>query len=100
VSLSEDEKSRLGEIEAHTRATDPGFVRRLSLADVHRRHRRMIVTLWCLLFLGTSLLANGLTAADGLISLGMVAAAFGGALTIWSGVMVVRHRAWRSSRPH
>ncbi len=95
MSLSEDERSRLGEIEAHTRATDPGFARRLNLADAHRRHQRMIVTVWCLLFLGLSMLANGLTAAEGLISLGNVVALFGGVLTAWSGVMVIRHRAWR-----
>ena len=96
MSLSEDEKNRLGEIEAHVRATDPGFVRRLSVAEVHRRHRRTIVTLWCLLFLGISLLTNGLTAAAGLISLGSLAAVFGGGLTVWSTVMVVRYKAWRS----
>ena len=100
MSLSEDEKGRLGEIEAHVRATDPGFARRLDLADLHRRHRRTIVTLWCLLFVGVAMLANGLTAAQGLISLGMLAAVFGGALTAWSTVMVVRYKAWRGSHPH
>lgn len=100
VSLSEDEKSRLGEIEAHVRATDPAFVRRLDLGLAHRRQGRSIITLWCLLFLGLSMLANGLTAAQGLISLGMLAALVGGGLTIWSTVMVVRCRAWRSRPPH
>ncbi len=99
MSLSEDERSRLGEIEAHTKATDPAFARRLNLADARRRHRRSIVTLWCLLFVGVSLLANGTTAANGVISLGTVAALFGGALTIWSVVMIVRHRAWRGNGP-
>lgn len=98
MSLSEDERSRLGEIEAHARATDPAFVRRLDLANAHHRHRRMIITLWCLLFVGVSMLANGLTSAQGLISLGNVVALFGGALTVWSTVMVIRHRAWRPSR--
>ncbi|HEY5882177.1 MAG TPA: DUF3040 domain-containing protein [Nakamurella sp.] len=99
MSLSEDEKFRLGEIEAHVRATDPRFVRRLSIADLRRRQRRFIVTLWCLLFLGISMFANGLTAAKGLISLGMLTAVFGGALTAWSIVMVVRFKAWRT-QPH
>src|SRR5690349_13545607 len=100
VSLSEDEKSRLGEIEAHVRATDPGFVRRLDLALAHRRQGRTIVILWCLLFLGVSMLANGLTAAQGVISLGMLVAIIGSGLTIWSTVMVIRCRAWRSRPPH
>lgn len=95
MSLSEDEQSRLGEIEAHARATDPGFARRLNLADARRRHRHLIVILWCLLFVGSSMLANGLTAANGLISMGNVVAVFGGGLMIWSTVMVIRHRAWR-----
>ncbi len=100
MSLSEDEKSRLGEIEAHVRATDPGFVRRLDLTLAHRRQGRTIVILWCLLFLGVSMLANGLTAAQGVISLGMLVAIIGGGLTSWSTVMVIRCRAWRSRPPH
>ena len=96
MSLSEDEKFRLGEIEAHARATDPRFVRRLSITDLRRRQRRLIVTLWCLLFLGICMTTNGLTAAKGLISLGTLAALFGGALTAWSIVMVVRFKAWRT----
>lgn len=100
MPLSDDEKRRLGEIEAHVRACDPAFVRRLtrsSRADFERRHRRFIVTIWCLLFVGIATFANGISAAKGMISIGVLAAIAGAVLTAWSGRMVVRHKAWLST---
>ena len=94
MSLSEDEKGRLSEIEAHARATDPGFVRRLNLASVRRRHGRLMVTMWCLCFIGFAMLTTGASAAAGIISIGVLVAICGGALFAWSGVMLVRYRGW------
>jgi hypothetical protein len=98
VSLSEDEQSRLSEIEAHARATDPGFVGRLSLIDARRRLRRLIMTLWWVLFLGFLMLTIGLSAAAGVISIGVLVAMSGCGLMAWTGVLLVQHRAWRVLR--
>ena len=128
MPLSEDEKSRLDEIEAHVRATDPDFVQRLrtgatfrhpSLApavepapvvepprgdpapvvDPERRYRQRLILLSCLLFVSVSLLSNGLSATNGLISLGAVVATVGGVLTGWTTLLLVRLRQGYRARP-
>lgn len=129
MPLSEDEKSRLDEIEAHVRATDPDFVQRLrtgaafrhpSMApvvepardvapprgvdpapdvDPKRRYQRRLVLLSCLLFVSVSLLSNGLSAANGLISLGAVVAIIGGVLTGWTTLLLVRFHQGYRARP-
>jgi hypothetical protein len=128
MPLSEDEKSRLDEIEAHVRATDPDFVQRLrtgatfrhpSMApvaeparvieptrevdpapvDPDRRYHRRLILLSCLLFVSVSLLSNGLSAANGLISLGAVVAIIGGVLTGWTTLLLVRFRQGYRARP-
>ena len=117
MPLSEDEKSRLDEIEAHVRATDPAFVRRLRQADPDRQahpsrlpaparvvdparqYNRRLLLLSCLLFVSVSLLSNGLSAAHGLISLGTVVAVAGGILTGWTTVLLVRFRRAYRTRP-
>ena len=129
MPLSEDEKSRLDEIEAHVRATDPDFVQRLrtgaafrhpSMAplvepahvvepprdvapapvdDPERRYHRRLILLSCLLFVSVSLLSNGLSAAHGLISLGTMVAIVGGVLTGWTTLLLVRFRQGYRARP-
>ena len=126
MSLSEDEKSRLDEIAAHVLATDPEFVLRLRAtaarhpstqpapsphpagpdpagparvpaADGARQLNRRLIMLSWVLFVGISLLSNGWTAAQGLISLGSLIAASGAALTGWTAVQLMRlHRAHRA----
>lgn len=126
MSLSEDEKSRLDEIAAHALATDPEFVLRLRAtaarhpstypaaqpgpaaiptgtdpaghaADPARRYSRQLIMLSCLLFVSISLLSNGWTAAQGLISLGSLVALAGAALTGWTTVRLIRlRRAYRT----
>lgn len=116
MPLSEDEKSRLDEIAAHVRATDPDFVQRLRavgherhthpaqgtappprVVDPQRQYHRRLILLSCLLFVSVSLFSNGLSAAHGLISLGAVVAVIGGALTGWTTLLLVRLR--RANRP-
>ncbi len=92
MPLSEDEKSRLDEIEAYVRATDPAFVRRLRTPDPQRAYHRSLILLNCLLFVSASVFANGLSAAQGLISLGMVAALVGAVCTGWTALLLVRCR--------
>ena len=127
MPLSEDEKSRLDEIEAHVRATDPDFVQRLrtgstfrhpsmapvaeparevdprgveaAAVDPERRYQRRLILLSCLLFVSVSLLSNGLSAAHGLISLGAVVAIIGGVLTGWTTLLLVRFRQGYRARP-
>lgn len=117
MPLSEDEKSRLDEIEAHVRATDPDFVRRLHSAgpgghtgpapvtvpprvmDPQQQYDRRLILLACLLFGSVSLFANGLSAAHGLISLGTVVALIGGVLSGWVTVLLVRFRRAHRPRP-
>ena len=117
MPLSEDEKSRLDEIEAHIRATDPHFVQRLRTAgsvrhpsaeplldppravDPVRQYNRRLILLSCLLFVSVSLFSNGLSAAKGLISLGTVVAIFGGALTGWAALLLIRFRRAYPTRP-
>ena len=115
MPLSEDEKSRLDEIEAHARATDPDFVRRLGSAgpvghtgpttdttarrtvDPQQVYNRRLILLSCLLFASISLFANGLSAAQGVISIGTVVAIVGGVLSGWVTLLLVRfHRAHRT----
>jgi hypothetical protein len=115
MPLSEDEKSRLDEIAAHVRATDPDFAQRLRSAgrerparpepvvaparvvDPQRQYNRRLIQLSCLLFVSVSLFANGLSAARGLISLGSVVAIIGGVLTGWAALVLIRFH--RASRP-
>lgn len=117
MPLSEDEKSRLDEIEAHVRATDPDFVRRLRSAgqeraahpdpvampacavDPARQYNRRLILLSCLLFVSVSLFSNGVSAAHGLISLGSVVAIIGGVLTGWTTLLLVRFRRAYRTRP-
>ncbi len=94
MSLSEDEKGRLSEIEAHARATDPGFARRLDLSHLRRRRGRLMVTLWCLCFVGFTMLTSGASAAAGIISIGVLVSVSGAVLLAWSGVLLVRYRGW------
>jgi|SRR6478609_1036553 hypothetical protein len=117
MPLSEDEKSRLDEIEAHVRATDPDFVQRLRTAgqerhahpepvvapvraiDPTRQYNRRLILLSCLLFVSVSLFSNGLSAAHGLISLGTLVAIAGGFLTGWTTLLLVRFRRAHRTRP-
>lgn len=118
MPLSEDEKSRLDEIEAHVRATDPDFVQRLRsvdherpahpargtarpprVVDPQRQYSRRLILLSCLLFVSVSLFSNGLSAAHGLISLGSVVAIIGGVLTGWTTLLLVRFRRAYRTRP-
>jgi hypothetical protein len=94
VSLSDDERDRLLEIETLTAAQDPGFVARLDLdATVRRLLLRPLC--WCLVTLGALLMIGGAGAAQGLISIGTVVAAAGAALMIWAAVTVRRLRVVR-----
>ncbi len=86
MSLSDDERDRLREIETLTAAADPQFAHRLDLAAAGRRRRRARVTCRALLTLGAWLMLTGLGAARGWISLGTVVFAFGLALVVWSAV--------------
>jgi hypothetical protein len=95
VSLSDDERDRLLEIETLTAAQDPGFVARLDLDATVRRRRLLRPLCWCLLALGGLLVIGGAGAAQGLISIGTVAAAGGGTLMIWAAVTVRRLRVVR-----
>jgi hypothetical protein len=98
VPLSEDEKSRLDEIEAYVGATDPAFAQRLRAAhrpqavDPERAYQRSLILLNSLLFISASVFANGLSAARGPISLGMVAALVGAVFTGWTALLLVRCR--------
>lgn len=117
MPLSEDEKSRLDEIAAHVRATDPDFVQRLRVAgperhdhptsaaapagavDPVRQYNRRLILLSGLLFVSVSLFSNGLSAAHGLISLGTLVAIAGGVLTGWTTLLLVRFRRAHRTRP-
>lgn len=68
-------------------------------ADRERNLSRQLIMLSCLLFVGVSLVSNGLTAAQGLISLGSVVAFAGVALTGWTTVALIRLRRAFRSRP-
>ncbi|WP_420122120.1 DUF3040 domain-containing protein [Nakamurella sp.] len=70
----------------------------------HRPHpadwyNRRLITLSCLLFVGVSLLSNGWTAAQGLISLGALVAVSGAGLTSWTAVQLLRLRRAYRTRP-
>ena len=96
VALSDRDQCRLREIEEHTAATDPGFVSRLDLAGVLRRRRRLRRMCWWLQALGVWMTLMGLSAAHGVISIGVLVAGFGLTLAVWStitarGVRVPRH---------
>lgn len=67
--------------------------------DPVRRQNRLLTLLCCLLFVGISLLSNGVTAAQGLISLGALVATAGAVLTGWSAVQLVRFDRARRARP-
>ena len=116
MPLSEDEKSRLDEIEAHIRATDPDFVQRLRsagparrahpesvaptrIADPQRHYNRRLIQFSLLLFVAVSLFSNGLSAAQGLISLGTVVAIIGAVPTGWTTLLLVRFRRAYRTRP-
>jgi hypothetical protein len=86
VSLSDEERGRLREIEALTVATDPQFAHRLDLVAAGRRRRRARVICWVLLTLGAWLMLTGVGAARSWISVGSVVCVAGFALVIWSAV--------------
>jgi len=65
VALSDWDRSRLREIEEHTRATDPDFVTRLDLAVVLRHRRQLRRMCWWLQALGAWITLMGLSAARG-----------------------------------
>lgn len=70
---------------------------RVPAADGARQLNRRLIMLSWVLFVGISLLSNGWTAAQGLISLGSLVAATGAALTGWTAVQLMRlHRAYRA----
>ena len=58
MSLSDDERDRLLEIETLTAAQDPGFVARLDLDATVRRRLLLRPLCWCLLALGGLLVAR------------------------------------------
>lgn len=84
MSLSDDERDRLLEIEALTAAADPQFARRLDLDAAVGRRRRARWVCWVLLIAGAFTMVAGVGAARGAISLGTVLTVIGGALMIWS----------------
>ena len=97
MALSDWDRSRLREIEEHTRATDPDFVTRLDLAVVLRHRRQLRRMCWWLQALGAWVTLMGLSAARGVYSIGALAATGGCVLMVWSaltarGLRVSTHR--------
>ena len=86
VALSDRDQCRLREIEEHTVATDPGFVTRLDLAGVLRRRRQLRRICWWLQALGAWMTLMGLSAAHGVISIGVLVAGFGLTFVVWSTI--------------
>lgn len=86
MALSDGERRRLADIEAHTRATDPEFVNRLDVADAWRRRRKLRRLCWWLLALGAWMMLMGLSSAAGVISIGSLLAWCGCVLMVWSAL--------------
>lgn len=86
MSLSDDERNRLREIETLTLAEDPRFADYLDLDRATRRRRRLRWVCWWLLGVGTGLALVGGATAEGLISMGTMLAALGLALMMWAAV--------------
>lgn len=88
MSLSDDERDRLQEIETLTATEDPRFVAQLDLDAVIRRRRQLRRVCWSLLALGAVLMISGAGAVRGLISIVTVIAGAGAALILWSALTV------------
>lgn len=96
MSLSDDERDRLLEIETLTAVADPQFARRLDLAAAVRHRRQARRACWTLLVVGAWMMLTGAGAARGWISLGTVLAVTGGALVVWSAVTAYSLRSRRA----
>ena len=95
MSLSRDEESRLGEIEAFTRVLDPDFASRLNLEAALRQRDRRVVLCWCGAWVGSVMMLSGAGAARGLISIGAIVSIYGSILLLSSLWAAFRHRPHR-----
>ena len=96
MSLSDEERARLREIEALTAAADPRFAAQLDLDRAARRRRQLRAVCWWLLAVGAGLALVGAAAAQGVISLGTMLALVGCGLILWSAVTAHGLRTRRS----
>ena len=93
MTLSEDERRTLAEIETGCRDDDPGFAARLDLAAERTRRARVTLLARSAIWLGMLVFVLGAGAARGLVSGGVIIACYGAGMIVTGIVAWVHHHA-------
>ncbi len=94
MSLSDEHRRALAEIERALAHDDPAFVATVNPENLLRLRRRWIVTAACLFIIGAALLVAGLVTTHAYLLLGVVVAVVG-FLTMPAAVVLVVHQLRR-----
>jgi hypothetical protein len=93
MTLSEDERRTLADIETGCRAEDPWFAARLDLAAERTRRTRATRLAQGAIWFGVLMFVLGAGAARGLVSGGVIIACYGVTMIVTGIVAWAHHRA-------